>query len=433
MNRGGRARSDFEEAAKLRDRIGAVEQTVERQQMVAERPIERDVFGLAREAGEVEVQVLHVREGRVTGADDFAFSDVRLDDGEVMSSFLGQYYAADDGRRVPREVLASAEFEDGGALEELLREHAGRRVAVRVPRRGSGRDLVAMAERNAELSLARRLEARESLEAALDEVRERCLLTRTPRRIECYDVSNLQGGLAVASRVVFEEGRPAKRDYRKYRIREALGGDDYACMREVLTRRIARRESEPLPDLLMVDGGRGQLGVVSAVLSDAGLEVDALGIAKERDPDSSGGRVRRGGGLKAERIFVPGRANPILLPPSSKGLLLLQRIRDESHRFAIEFQRALRSKVGMTSILEEIPGIGPGKRRALLRELGSLRAIREASVEVLGSVPGISGRDAEILRHFFEALGDSGARAAEPSPEASESSGEIDEEDKQNQ
>jgi excinuclease ABC subunit C len=340
----------------------------------------------------------------VAGADEYGFSDVRLDDGEVMDSFLGQYYGTGEERRPPREVLTSADFEDASVLEGVLSESAGRRVEVRTPQRGGGRELVAMAVRNAELALTRRIEARESVATALEEVRDRCGLTATPHRIECYDVSNLQGSLAVASRVVFEDGRPCKNDYRKYRIREAVGGDDYACLREVMRRRLAKVDREPLPDLLMVDGGRGQLGVVTAALSDAGIEVDTLGLAKERDEESPSVRVRREGGLKAERIFLPGRTNPVHLPPSSKGLLLLQRVRDESHRFAIEFQRSLRSKMGLMSILEEIPGIGPGKRRALLKHLGSLRAVRDADVDALAAVPGVGAADAATIRGFFDAL-----------------------------
>jgi len=396
----------FEEAARLRDRVAAVERTVERQQIVAERPVERDVFGLARRGGEALVQVLSVREGRVVAADDHAFSDVRLDDGEIMGSFLGQYYGTGEERRPPREVLTSAAFEDDGALEGVLSEVAGRRVAVRSPRRGAGRELTAMAARNAELALGRRLEARDSVQAALGEVQERCGLGRLPRRVECYDVSNLGGSLAVASRVVFEDGRPRKADYRKYRIREATGGDDLDCLREVLRRRLARAASEPLPDLLMVDGGRGQVAVAAAALADAGLEggAEVLGLSKERDAGATSARVRRGGGLKSERLWRPGRVNPILLPPQSRGLLLLQRVRDESHRFAIEFQRSLRSRAGLTSILEELPGIGPGKRRALLKQLGSLRAVRGASEATLRSVPGVSAADAETLRRFFDGL-----------------------------
>jgi len=409
-------RQDFEEAARLRDRIRAVERTVESQQIISENRTARDVFGLARDGSEVEVQVLHVREGRVVGTEGFGFSDVRIDDGEVMGSFLGQYYA-DDSRDAPREILSSQGFPDEAVLEEWLSEQAGRKVEIRTPRRGGLKQLVAIATNNASLTLARRLEARESVDAALAEIERECRLSRTPRRVECYDVSNLQGALPVASRVVFEDGRPVKKDYRRYRIQEAVGGDDYDCLREVMRRRLARVESEPLPDLLMVDGGRGQLGVVLAALSDAGLDVDTLGLSKERDEASKGPRVKRGGGLKAERIFLPNRANPVMLGPASKGLLLLQRVRDESHRFAIEFQRELRVKAGLTSILQELPGIGPVKRRALLRTLGSLRNVRQASEQELRAVPGISERDAATIRGFFAALD------VEPEPEAERDAG----------
>jgi excinuclease ABC subunit C len=394
----------FEEAARLRDRIQAVERTIESQQIVTEGGVDRDVFAVAREGGEVEMQVLHVREGRVIGARDFSFSNVRIDDGEVMSSFLGQFYGSGEGHAPPREILTSVDFEDDGALPSLWRERFDQNVSIRRAQRGGGRRLIEIAERNAALSLATRLAARESVDTALDELASRCHLNVRPHRIECYDVSNLQGTLAVASRVVFEDGEPVKKDYRRYRIREAEAGDDYGCMREVLDRRLARVDAEPLPDLLMVDGGRGQVGVVAAALEDKDLEVEVLGISKERDDASPSLRVKRSGGLKAERLFKPGRANPILLSPSSRGLLLLQRIRDESHRFAIEFQRELRSKVNMTSILEELPGIGPTKRRALLKTLGSLRAVRNADLETLVGVPGISARDADQICRFFEAL-----------------------------
>jgi excinuclease ABC subunit C len=395
----------FEEAAGLRDRIAAVERTVEHQQIVSGKLVERDVFGLAREAGEAEIQVLHVREGRVIGAESFAFSGVRIDDGELTGSFLGQYYGGDgEGHhKLPREILTSAGFDDEGALSGLLKERAGRPLAIQTPRRGERRGIVKIAESNAQLALRQRLEARDSVAATLEALQRRCSLVRLPRRIECYDVSNLQGSLAVASRVVFEDGRPVKSDYRRYRIREAAGGDDYDCLREVMGRRLAVLESQPLPDLLMVDGGRGQLAVLTAALRDASLSVDTLALAKERDDTGLQPRVKRSGGLKAERVFLPGRGNPLMLYPSSKALLLLQRVRDESHRFAIEFQRKLRLKAGLTSILEELPGIGPAKRRALLRALGSLRAVGEASEAALYEVRGISRRDAATIRRFFDA------------------------------
>ena len=406
------AEERFEDAGRLRDRLQAVERTIESQQIVTEKGLDRDVFAIAREGGELDVQILHVREGRVIGARDFPFSNVRIDDGEVMSSFLGQFYGSGAGHAPPREVLTSVDFEDEGALASLWRDRFSQAVSIRRPQRGGGRRLVEIAERNASLSLATRLAARESVETALSELEARCHLSVRPCRIECYDVSNLQGTLAVASRVSFEAGEPVKKDYRRYRIQAAEAGDDYACMREVLDRRFRRVEKEPLPDLLMVDGGRGHLGVVMAALEDAGLEVEVLGISKERDEASPSPRVKRSGGLKAERIYRPGRVNPIQLAPSSRGMLLLQRVRDESHRFAIEYQRELRSKVNMTSILEELPGIGPGKRNALLKSLGSLRGVRNATLGELQEVPGLSNRDAESIRRFFDAMS-----AAEAAPE----------------
>jgi len=392
----------FEEAARLRDQIASLKSSLERQSIVSDRLVDRDVFGLVRDGDEVEVQVLHVRDGRVVGTQGYSFSNVRVDDGEVMSSFLGQYYGAGQARQIPAEVLAPLEIADDGGLEALLRDRVGKKVAFKVPRRGPLRELLSIATANAEVGLARRLEARESVDAALEELRERLDLAELPRRIECYDVSTFRDSIAVASGVVFEDGVPCKADYRRYRIREAAPDDDLACLREVFQRRLARAAAEPLPDLLMVDGGRGQLAVLLAALRDAGLERDAIALSKERDPESASPRVRRSGGLKAERVFTPARVDPVLLAPSSRGLLLLQRVRDESHRFAIEFQRKLRARAGMTSILEELPGIGPKKRKALLRALGSLRAVRRASQAELQAVPGISARDAALLVHFFE-------------------------------
>jgi len=395
----------FEEAARLRDQIASVKNSFERQSVVSDQLVDRDVFGLVRDGGEVEVQVLHVREGRVIGTQGYGFSNVRVEDGEVMSSFLGQYYGAGQGRQIPAEVLAPMEIADDGGLEALLRDQLGKKVAFKVPRRGPLRELLAFATANAEVGLSRRLEARESVDAALDELRERLGLAETPRRI--------RDSIAVASGVVFQDGAPCKADYRRYRIRDAAPDDDLACLREVFQRRFARVDSEPLPDLLMVDGGRGQLAVLLAALRDAGLQRDAIALSKERDLESASPRVRRSGGLKSERVFTPARANPVMLAPSARGLLLLQHVRDESHRFAIEFQRKLRAKAGMTSILEELPGIGPTKRKALLRQLGSLRAVRGASRAELQAVPGISARDAATVFRFFDRNDGPGETAAE--------------------
>ncbi len=394
----------FEEAARLRDQRTAVERTVERQQIVYARRSERDVFGLAQRGGDVEICVLHVREGRVIGTEGYALEGVAAPEGEVIGSLLGQYYAVSGGRGIPREILTPVAADQTDTLEAWLGERAEHRVRLRAPRRGAARELVAMARENAEVSLGRRLDARESIETTLAELQQQLGLSRLPRRIEGYDISTHHGALSVGSRVVFEAGQPLRADYRRYRIREAALGDDYACLREVMTRRLARADSEPLPDLLLVDGGRGQLAVLRAALVDAGVAVAAISLATERDEASPSPRVKRSGGLKAERVFVPERKDPIWLSASSRALLLLQRIRDESHRFAIEFQRNLRSKAHLGSVLEELPGIGPGKRAALLKQLGSLKAVREASEAELAAVPGISARDAQTLHHYFAAL-----------------------------
>jgi len=408
------AEERFEEAASLRDQLEAVERTVERQRIVTEHPVDRDVFGFARDGGEVEIQALFVRDGRVVGNAGYGFSEVALEDGAVLESFLAQFYGSGDRHPVPDEVLVPAAVDGEEGLAALLCDRAARRVPVREPRRGDARKLVEMASQNAELGLARRLAERETLDATFEELRERLGLATLPHRIECYDVSTLHGTFSVASRVTFEDGKPVKNDYRRYRIHDAAGGDDYGCLREVIERRLGRRDAEPLPDLLMVDGGKGQLGVVTACLVDAGLEVETVAIAKERDARSVSPRVRRGGGLKAERLFRPGRKDAISLAPASRGLLLLQRVRDESHRFAIEYQRSLRRRLGLTSILEALPGIGPGKRRALLRTLGSLAAVRRADEETLAAVPGVSARDAATLRRFFD---EAERAAAAPTPE----------------
>ncbi len=403
----------FEDAARLRDQIASVKSSVERQRIVSDQLVDRDVFGLARDGGEVEVQVLHVREGRVVGTQGYGFSDVRVDDGEVISSFLGQFYGAEERRQIPVELLSPLEISDDGALEALLRDRLGKKVSIKTPRRGALHELIALATANAKIGLSRRLEARDSIDAVLEELRQQLDLSEIPRRIECYDVSTFRGSIAVASGIVFQDGAPCKGDYRRYRIRDAAADDDLACLREVFERRFARVDVQPLPDLLMVDGGRGQLAVLVAALRDASLSGDAIALSKERDRESASARVRRSGGLKAERVFTPSRVDPVMLAPSSRALLLLQRVRDESHRFAIEFQRNLRAKEGMTSILEELPGIGPTKRKALLRALGSLRAVREASEAELLKVRGISARDAASVFVFFHTPDEPSAASAD--------------------
>jgi excinuclease ABC subunit C len=405
----------FEEAARLRDRIEAVERTVERQAMISTRFVDRDAFGIAREAHRVEIQVLHVRQGKLLGESSHGFRDVRLPDPEVLASVLGQFY--EGGRDLPAEVLLPLEVEGRETLEDVWRERRGGAVRTAVPRRGERRRLVEMARRNAELKLLERSRRERSHIEALESLQSALRLNALPRRIECYDISHLQGVFHVGSRVCFVDGQPEKDGYRRYKIREAPGGDDVAAMREVLRRRVQRIDGDPAPDLLLLDGGKGQLNAARAVLEDAGREIPLAAIAKERDDEGEGARVRRHGGLKRERVFLPNVKDPLTLAPDSQALLLLQRIRDESHRFAIRYHRNLRSKRALRSVLDELPGIGPAKRQALLRTMGSLQRIREASEEDLAKVPKVTRSDAALLYRFFRAEPAEGAADVDPGGE----------------
>jgi excinuclease ABC subunit C len=294
------------------------------------------------------------------------------------------------------------EVEGTGTLEEVWRERAGRAVRLLVPRRAERRRLVEMAMRNAELALAERTRREQTHLETIQALQRALRLPRLPRRIECYDISHLQGAMHVGSRVVFVDGLPHKDGYRRYKMRESDCGDDYAAMREILRRRVGRLVQDPAPDLLVLDGGKGQLNAADAVLEDAGVtDIPLAAIAKAREESAGNSRVRRHGGLKREKVFLQNVKDPVLLLPDSPALLLLQRVRDESHRFAIQYHRKLRSRRALRSVLDELPGIGPAKRQALLRELGSLQKVTEASEEELARVPKITRGDAALLYHFF--------------------------------
>jgi len=391
----------FEEAARLRDRARAVARTVESQAMVSRKFVDRDAFGVARDGPRLEIQVMHVRVGTIAGGAAYEFRDVLGDDAEALGSFLTQFY---EEREIPREVLVPIELESASAFVELWRERAGHPVEISAPKRGERRRLVELATRNAALALEARDQREQNSGELLEAVREALRLERVPVSIECYDISHLQGNLGVASRVSFVDARPHKAGYRRYRLRETAPGDDYGAMREVLKRRLEKLESEPAPDLLLLDGGKGQLNAARALFADLGVEGIALAsLAKERDEESPSGRVMRHGGQKREKLFLPGVKDPILLARDSAALLLLQRVRDESHRFAIAYHRELRKKSQFRSILDELPGIGPTKRRALLRALGSLEKIRAASLEELEAVPKLGRRAAATVHRFFHA------------------------------
>ena len=377
----------FEDAARLRDEIRAIERTQERQQVVSHWGEDQDVFGLYREGGFIEAQVLFVRQGKLTGNQAYSFEDFELPDEEVLESLLTQFYQGD--RYVPDEILVPVEMEDQDVRADYLSERKGKRVEILRPQRGDKVRLLEMAAENAGQSFRERQDADRKHERMSEELQRKLHLRNAPKRIECFDISNIQGRLAVGSMVTFDEGEPDKSRYRRFRIKTVPEADDFRMMYEVLKRRFARAKEEgSYPDLLVVDGGKGQLNVALEVLRELEInEIDAVGLAKlrvERDPQAA--EIAH----SEERVFLPGRKNPVILKRNSTALFLLQRVRDEAHRFAITYHRQLRAKERLRSVLDGIPGIGSTRRKRLLRHFGSVQRIREASVEALTQVPGIS-------------------------------------------
>lgn len=400
----------FEDAARLRDRIRAIERTQERQQVVAHHGGDTDVWGLYREGGFIEAEVLFIRQGKLTSHQSYSLDDFEFPDAEVMAMLLTQFYQAD--RYIPDEILVPVEPEDLDTQAEYLSERKGHRVDMFRPQRGDKVRLLAMARENAEQNFRARRDTALQRQRMCAELQRALHLQRYPARIECFDISNLHGQVAVGSQVTFIEGQPDTNEYRRYRIKTVPHADDFAMMYEVLRRRLERGlEEGTLPDLLVVDGGKGQLGVALMVLRELGIEsVQAIGLAKdrvERDPRSP--VIRH----SEERVFLPGRKNPVLLRRNSNALFLLQRIRDEAHRFAISYHRKLRRREQLRSLLDTVAGVGPVRRRRLLRHFGSVRRMRQATVEDLAQVPGISRSLAEEIHQVLQrAFPDEGAGAS---------------------
>ena len=393
-------RQDYERAAALRDKVKAVERTMESQKMAAFAKVDQDVLGFAREGGEAAVQLFAIRGGKTVGRDVFLLEN--LDDEpeeEAMSAFVKQYYAT--AGSVPPRVLIPRLLPDAAELVTLLEARRGRRVALSVPQRGEGREMMELAARNAGETLAREqarwLADQGKTLAALEELAEALGLSGPPLRIECYDISTIQGTNTVGSMVVFEDGRPRSGEYRRFRIRTVQGTDDFASHREVLRRRFRRALSGEegsaeelrwrLPDLVVIDGGLGQANAARGVLDELGMaDLPVVGLAKER-----------------EELFHPGNGVPVVLSATSQALYLVQRLRDEAHRFAVTYHRKLRAKAQVRSVFDDLPGVGPARKRALLRVFGSARQMRAATVDDIASVPGISRGLAERIREHLDA------------------------------
>jgi excinuclease ABC subunit C len=381
----------FEQAARVRDQLFAVQRTIEKQRITSPQRVDRDAFAVYRENERIVIQKLSVRDGQVSGGQMYSFDNAVMPTADHMASFLSQYYQG--GAVIPGEVLVAEEIPDAASLEQYLSERGKRRVRIVCPKRGAARTLVEMAQKNARSAFADYGASQRNREL-LEDLQELLSLQRFPRRIECFDISNIQGADAVGSRVVFIDGEPSKALYRHFKIRTVRGSDDYGMMREVLQRRLSRGLKEgDLPELLVVDGGRGQLNVALEVLERLGVgDVDAVGIAKVREADS--GRRVRG----KEKLFLPDLPDPLVLEGNSSALYLLERIRDEAHRFAISHHKRLRNKRLGESALDDVPGIGPVLKRRLLAEFGSVARIRQAPVEVLAAVRGMSPRLAQALK-----------------------------------
>ena len=400
---------NFEKAAVLRDQLKAIEYITQRHRAVSPNMTDHDVIAIARDDKAALVQILFIRNGKLIGSDNRSLEHFEGEsESEMLEQFLTQFYS--EKQEIPREIILPNEVEEARIIERWLSDkRSGSKVTITVPKRGNKADLIDMAQENASEAL-RMMKAQweadtTKQEQALAELQAALSLPVTPNRIECYDISTTQGTAIIASRVMFVRGTPAKGEYRKFNIRTVThdGPDDFQSMREALTRRFARYESlkdqpvvnQPgkddrdatwriLPDLLLIDGGKGQLGVAIEVLAAFGLseQVPVASLAKQ-----------------FEELFLPGQSQSIMLPRQSQGLYLVQRIRDEAHRFAITAHRNKRDKAGMASLLDSVPGIGPSKRKALLQAFDhSIRAIRAASVEELSQVKGITPKIAEQIK-----------------------------------
>ncbi len=442
----------FEDAARLRDQLQAVERSLEKQRVLMSDRADRDVVGLHREGPDLMLQVLSMRGGKLQDSRGYPFREQEFPGEELLSSFLSLYY---EQNAAPDEVLVPLEPEQAEALADVLSERRGRRVRLLTPQRGAKADLLEVARRNAEQGFRSWHERDERREQALVALTRALHLARLPRWMECYDISTFQGALAVGSGVSMKDGEPDKANYRRYKVKGVAGQDDFAMLYEVVTRRLRRALAEgQLPDLLVIDGGKGQLNAALAAAKDLGVPtrpspgnvgapfVELVGLAKSRLLDAAAlgttrvvaRRARRGReadladaaeaaekgfvselARSPERVFLPGRKDPVVLRQNSAELYLLARLRDEAHRFAIGFHRKLRRERNFQSVLEEIPGVGEGRKKALLRHFGSLRRVREATPEELAEVAGLGPRQAATVHAFFHRPE---ASADEPGPAA---------------
>ena len=408
------AKMEFERAAMLRDQLRSIERTVERQMISTTKNEDLDAFGVSRNGDQACIQVFFVRGTQMIGRDNFVVEGVTDEsEGAVLSNFLLQYY--ESAQYIPKLVAVPHDPDERETIEELLSEKRGSLVEIRIPERGEKKRLVELAGENAREALdmmrVRWLADADKTDQALDQLREELSLPQAPHRIECYDNSNIQGTSPVSSMVVFVDGKPANNQYRRFKVKTVVGADDFATMAEIMRRRFRRVEvilpaglaqgddgpegsgfSTPersaaedawdLPDLVIIDGGKGQLAAAAQAMREMGVHhIPVVGLAK-----------------RFEELFVPDEDEPIVLPRGSEALYMVQRIRDEAHRFAITFHRQVRAKSSIQSALDTIPGIGPKRKKALLKKFGSVKTIREAEVDEIASTLGFTRALAEKVK-----------------------------------
>lgn len=384
---------EFEHAASLYETIQHIERTLEGQSVDRPLGMDADAIGIYRQGDQVMLVLLNFRGGKLVGSRSFSFEGILEEDHELLASFLLQNYAGHED--MPKEILVPIPLEGVEALQEILAQ-SGKKVTISVPQRGDRREYVEMAEVNAHAAYKKDKDEDAIRRKILMEMQEKLRLTRFPSKIECFDNSNLSGTLLVSSLVSFVDGKKNPAGYRRYKIRSAAPGDDYGAMQEVLHRRYSKVQSEEdMPDLILVDGGKGHLNVARKVLEELNVvSTDVVGIAKEE------GRHDKGATL--EQIYLPDVKDPIILARHSPILFFIQKIRDEAHRFAITYNKKLRSKKLRQSVLDEIPGVGPVKRRALLIHFGSLKKILEATEETLQELTILSVKDRQAILDFIK-------------------------------
>jgi excinuclease ABC subunit C len=391
-------RLHFEAAAKIRDQITHIERVIEKQKIVSQDFLDQDVIGFHRQDHKIIVYPLFVRAGRLMGGKGFVFPSTGLLDEEILSSFLFQYYR--EGKFIPEQILIPKLVPDQDFVEQWLTELKGRKVRIFVPMKGAKKDLLEMACENAERFLLAKEELEKNREELLQDLKGKLHLKKVPRRIEAFDISNFQGGNAVGSMVFFENGEPHKEQYRHFKIKTVEGADDYGMMYEVLLRHYQKAvEENDLPDLILLDGGRGQLNVAQEVFKELKVkDIDLISLAKERSLEELRlSRFRK----TEEKIFHPQFREPIILGRHSSLLHFLDRIRDEAHRFAITYHKKIRSKGTIKSILGEIPGIGKMRQKELLKFFGTVEKIKEATEGELVKVPKMNRKSAQIVYQFF--------------------------------